>query len=87
MEIYELNLQHRNGDNKHFVFCDYASARRYANELKQYSTLLNGFTIRQLKLDKTNGVFNRSKVMYHIHFTSNGNIDTLTNCKSINKRQ
>lgn len=64
-----MTVSHRGTNDLHqFIFCDYASARRYSNELKKYSTLLNGFTVRRMILDRKSGSFKKAGVMYHIRF-------------------
>ena len=69
MDLFLMTISHRNtNDVQNFVFIDYASARRYCNELKKYSSLLNGFTVRRLRLNRASGVFDKVAVMYHIRF-------------------
>ena len=69
MDIFELSMKHAlSEDVQRFIFIDYASVRRYGNELKQYSSLLAGFTIRRMRLDRSSGSFKYAGVLYHIRW-------------------
>ena len=80
MDLYEMTVVHRNtADVYHYMFCDYGSARRYSHELNQYKTLLRGYTIRRMRLDKASGCFKRAGVMYHIRWDELNNSNNVTN--------